>query len=125
VLASVAPAIFANAIMNQDNSGNNATSGAPVGSIVRIFVTGLPESIGTVLVTIHDRVDLVPDFAGPAPDNPGEQQVNVAVPADLPAMTTNVQVCGLDDAGNKVCSAPAPITLSTPDQQPDPPPDQQ
>jgi uncharacterized protein (TIGR03437 family) len=59
----------------------------------------------------------VPTYAGPAPGNPGVQQVDVAVPADLPAMTTTALVCGLDASGNKVCSAPAPITLTTPDQQ--------
>jgi uncharacterized protein (TIGR03437 family) len=116
-LASVAPAVFNNGILNQDSSANTATSGAAVGSIVQIFLTGLAQTTGTVLVKIHDREDLVPAYAGPAPGNPGVQQVDVAVPADLPAMTTTALVCALDTLGNKVCSAPAPITLTTPDQQ--------
>jgi uncharacterized protein (TIGR03437 family) len=112
-LAYVAPAIFSNGILNQDSSGNNATHGAMVPSIVQIFLTGLPESVGTVMVKIHDREDLVPAWSGAAPGLPGVYQVNVAVPGDLPAMTTTALVCGLDASNNKVCSAPAPLTLTT------------
>jgi uncharacterized protein (TIGR03437 family) len=116
-LAAVSPAIFTNGILNPDYSVNNATNGALVGSNVVILVTGLPESIGTVLVKIHDRDGLVPVSAGPLDGNPGVQQVTVAVPSDLPAMTTQAEVCGTDSAGNLVCSAPAPITLTTPPDQ--------
>ena len=111
-VATVAPAIFANGILNENGSGNNATSGARVSSIVQIFLTGLPANAGTVLVKIHDREDLVPVYAGAAPGLPGVQQVNVAVPGDLPAMMTEVLICGLDAAGGKVCSAPAPLALA-------------
>ena len=69
-----------------------------------------------MLVKIHDRVDLVPASTSVPPGLPGLQEVDVAVPGDLPAMTTMTQVCGLDSAGNRVCSAPAPITLATPEQ---------
>jgi len=111
-LAAVAPAIFANGILNEDSSGNNATSGARVGSIVQIFLTGLASPAGTVLVKIHDREDLAPLYAGPAPGLPGVQQVNVVIPGDLPAMMTEALVCGLNAAGAKVCSAPAPLALT-------------
>jgi uncharacterized protein (TIGR03437 family) len=111
-LAAVAPAIFADGVVNQDNSANNATNGAPVGSILQLFLTGLPENTGTVLVKIHDREDLVPVWSGPAPGAIGIQQVNVTIPSDLPAMTTSALVCGMDPSGNKVCSAPAQLTLA-------------
>jgi uncharacterized protein (TIGR03437 family) len=111
-LTALAPAIFANGILNEDSSGNNATRGALAGSVVQIFLTGLATPAGTVLVKIHDREDLVPVYAGTAPGLPGVQQVNVVIPADLPAMMTEALVCGLNAAGSKVCSAPAPLALT-------------
>jgi uncharacterized protein (TIGR03437 family) len=110
-LANVAPAIFANGILNDDNTMNGPDNGALVDSVVQIFVTGVPGGI-TVLAKVHDREDLVPLYAGQAPGITGVQQVNVRIPADLPAMTTDVLVCGLDQSGQKVCSAPARITLA-------------
>jgi uncharacterized protein (TIGR03437 family) len=113
-LAFAAPAICGRCILNPDFTVNNATSGAPVSGIVHIFTTGLPESGGTVLVKIHDRDNLVPVDWSADPDLPGLQVVDVAVPGDLPAMTTTALVCVLDASNNKTCSAPAPITLTTP-----------
>ena len=113
-LARVAPAIFANGILNQNGSPNNATNGAPVGTILQIFLTGLGSPSGTVLVKIHDREDLVPIYADAAPGLPGVQQVNVKVPDDLPAMMSEVVICGLNASGAKVCSAPAPLALTRP-----------
>jgi uncharacterized protein (TIGR03437 family) len=110
-LASLAPAIFANGILNQDNGANGESNGAPVGSIIQIYLTGLPANAGIVLVKIHDREDLVPAYADAAPGIAGVQQVNVAIPQDLPAMTTEVVVCGLGATGQKVCSAPSRLTL--------------
>ena len=92
-------------------AGNNATSGANVGSTVQIFLTGLASPVGTVLVKIHDREDLVPVYADAAPGLPGVQQVNVAVPSDLPEMMSEVVICAVNQSGAKVCSAPAPMTL--------------
>jgi uncharacterized protein (TIGR03437 family) len=111
-LAFAAPAICANCILNPDYSVNTATSGAAASSVVHIFTTGLPESGGTVLVKIHDRDGLVPASWGADPDLPGLQVVDVAVPGDLPAMTTTALVCVVDGSGNQTCSAPAPITLT-------------
>ena len=113
-VAVLAPAIFANGVLNQDSSGNHATNGAVPGSIVQIFLTGLASPAGTVLVKIHDREDLAPLYADAAPGLTGVQQVNVTVPADLPAMTTEVVICGLNNSGAKVCSAPAPLALAEP-----------
>lgn len=104
LLAPSAPAIFSGAILNQDYTQNKASSPAMVGSVIMIFLTGLPAS--GVTGKIHDRDNLTPYYAGPAPGFPGVQQVNLVVPADLPAMTTEVKVCA---AG--VCTPPAPLTL--------------
>lgn len=104
-LVPASPAIFANGILNQDNSLNAPANPAPVGSIVQIFATGLPVT-GTVTAKIHDRPILLPYYAGEAPGLVGVQQVNIAIPEDLPAMTTEVLVCAMG-----VCSIPARITI--------------
>ncbi len=110
-LAPIAPAIFIHGVLNQDFSPNTATSGAALGSTLQLFVTGLPENTGTVLVQIADRQALAPTSAGPAPGLPGVQVVDVTVPQDLTAMTTTTAVCGYDPSGNPVCSAAVPVTL--------------
>jgi uncharacterized protein (TIGR03437 family) len=115
-LATVAPGIFANGILNADGTQNNATNGSVTGTPVSILVTGLAQTNGTVLVKIHDRDDLVPSSAGPLDGNPGVQVVVVTVPDDLPSMTTTALVCGVDANGAKVCSPPAPITLTAASQ---------
>ena len=107
LLAPSAPAIFTGAILNQDYSQNKPSNPAMVGSVIQIFLTGLPAA-GVTGVTgkIHDRDNLTPYYAGPAPGFIGVQQVNLVVPADLPATTTEVKVCA---AG--VCTSPATLTL--------------
>lgn len=104
LLAPSAPAIFPGAILNQDYSQNKASSPATTGTVIQIFLTGLPAT--GVTGKIHDRDNLTPYYAGPAPGFPGVQQVNLVVPADLPAMTTEVKVCA---AG--VCTAATPLVL--------------
>jgi uncharacterized protein (TIGR03437 family) len=111
-LAAVSPGIFPGGVINQDGSVNSASNPAAVGSIVSIYATGLPATPGTITAKIHDREVAAPDYAGPAPTLTGVQQVNLRVPADLPPMTTEVAVCGINAAtGQRVCSPPAKITL--------------
>ncbi len=111
-LAGVSPGIFPHGILNQDYSVNSATNPAEVGSVVVIFATGLPVTPGTITAKLHDREIAMPDYAGPAPTLTGMEQVNIRVPADLPAMTTEVVLCGLNaTTGQRVCSPPAKITL--------------
>jgi uncharacterized protein (TIGR03437 family) len=111
-LAGVRPGIFPGGILNQDGSVNSATSPAVVGGFVSIYATGLPSAPGTITAKIHDREIAAPDYAGPAPTLTGVEQVNIRVPADLPPMTTEVILCGLDSTtGQRVCSPPAKITL--------------
>jgi uncharacterized protein (TIGR03437 family) len=113
-LAPVAPAIFADGIVNESGAANGVNSPARVGSIIAFWVTGLTPAVGqtSVTVKIHDREGLLPLYAGAAPGLQGVQQVNVAIPEDLPAMTTEVLVCATDAAGRKVCSLPLKLTLS-------------
>lgn len=109
-LAAAAPGVFANGILNQDNSPNGLANPAAPGSVLQIWLTGMaaPQRWFNTAVTvkIHDRGNLVPLYAGEAPGIGGVQQVNVAVPGDLPAMTTDLVVC----AGG-ACSRPVRVTL--------------
>jgi uncharacterized protein (TIGR03437 family) len=108
-LASLWPAIFANGVLNQ----NNAVAPAAPGSVIQIFATGLPSGTRSITAQVHDRANLVPQFAGDAPGIPGLQQVNVVVPDDLPAMQTFVSVCGYGPDGKQLCSQGAPLAIAS------------
>lgn len=109
--APFAPAIFKGAVLNSDSTVNDVNNGADRGSVMYLYATGL-SGAGTITGHIHDRDIPAPYYAGPAPGLLGVQQINLMVPEDLPAMTTEVSVCGTSAAtGTKVCSAPAPLTL--------------
>ena len=104
------PAIFAGGVLNPDNSPNTAGNGAAAGSEIQIFATGLPPSGAGVTVQIHDRKGLIPVYVGVLPQS-AVQQVNVLVPADLPAMTTEVVLCAAGGEGQQFCSPGAPLTI--------------
>lgn len=104
ILAPAWPAIFAGGVLNQDYSANTAGSGAPAGSYISIWATGIPDG-ATVSVQMGNRQNLVPAYAGAAPDVPGVQQVNVAVPIDMPAGTTPLVVCAA--TGSLTACSPA------------------
>ena len=103
------PAIFAGGVLNQNYSGNGPSSGAVPGSVIQIFATGL-SGAGSITAHIHDRDIAVPYYAGPAPGLPGVQQVNLVIPEDLAAMTTEVYVCAT--GATKTCSTPVPLTIA-------------
>jgi uncharacterized protein (TIGR03437 family) len=109
-LTALSPAIFPGAVLNQDYSANGDSAPAAAGSVAQIFATGLANA-SRITAHIHDRDIDVPYFAGPAPGLLGVQQIDIVIPADLPAMTTEVQVCGVV-GDQKVCSPSAKITLS-------------
>ncbi len=111
-IAPAAPAIFG--ILNADSQLNASATPALTGSVVQIFLTGAEAYGGTVDVKIHDREMLVPSYAGPAPGLAGVQQVNVAVPIDLPTMRSEVVVCVTPPGGERVCSRPKEIYLEHP-----------
>jgi uncharacterized protein (TIGR03437 family) len=108
-LAPFEPAIFPGAVLNQDLTVNGASNGASAGSVVVLWATGL-SGAGTITGHIADRDIPAPYYAGPAPGLIGVQQVNLGVPADLAAMTTQLYVCGTSTSAT-VCSLPVPLTL--------------
>jgi uncharacterized protein (TIGR03437 family) len=109
-LASFEPAIFPGAIVNQDSTLNSATNGAAAGSIIYLFATGL-SGMGTITGHVASEDILNPYYAGPAPTLIGVQQVNLAVPADLSSMTTELYVCGTSAGSLPVCSVPEPFSI--------------
>jgi uncharacterized protein (TIGR03437 family) len=116
-ISDLAPAIFANGILNEDNSINSPGNAATVGTPLQIFSTGLiPAVLVPIVVKLHDR-RLTPVFAGPAP-GVGVNQVNVIIPDDLPAMTTQLSVCGygMMNPTQPICSQPTDVTLQQPQQ---------
>jgi uncharacterized protein (TIGR03437 family) len=110
-LTSVAPAIFTPGVLNQDNTVNSAANPAPLGSILQIFLTGMPDSGAVATVTIQNRGNLVPLYAGAAPGFLGLQQVNVAVPADLLPVTSNLTICVMGAGNQPSCSQLESIAL--------------
>ena len=81
--------------------------------MLQVFAVGLPvAALGTITGKIHDRDNLTPLYAGPAPGVDGVQQVNLAIPADLPAMNSEVVVCGTGTDGVRVCSPGVVITIT-------------
>jgi len=110
-LTSVAPAIFTPGVLNQDNTVNSAANPAPLGTILQIFLTGMPDSGAVATVAIQNRGNLVPLYAGAAPGFLGLQQVNVAVPADLLPVTSNLTICVMGAGNQPSCSQPESIAL--------------
>ncbi len=110
VLAATWPAIFSGGVLNQDYSVNAAGSGAPPGTVVSIWATGIPSG-ATVSVNLGSRTNLVPLYAGPAPDVTGVQQVNIAIPADMPAGSAALSLCASINSAN-VCSPAYSVTVA-------------
>jgi len=110
-VAPFEPAIFPNALLNQDGTRNSLANPASVGTIVYFFATGL-SGTGAITVRIGDREINNLYYAGPAPTLPGVQQVNLMVPTDLAAGTSNLYVCGSSGAATPVCSLPALLTVN-------------
>jgi uncharacterized protein (TIGR03437 family) len=107
VLAPAWPSVFANGVLNQDNTVNAPGTPAAAGSVLQIFATGIPAgAIVSARIGSHDN--LIPLYAGDAPTVPGVQQVNVAVPDDLPPSSTQLVICAAT-AGQQYCSAAAPL----------------
>jgi uncharacterized protein (TIGR03437 family) len=108
-LAPVWPAIFANGVLNQDNTENTAGTPAKAGSILQIFATGIPTS-ATVSVQIADQKNLIPLYAGAAPGLTGVQQVNATIPTNLAAGATQLIVCATAGSA-QACSAAYPVVI--------------
>ena len=106
-LVESAPAIFPGAALNQNYERNSAQQPASTGSIMQVFLTGL--GVREASVKVHDRVLTQPYYAGPAPGIPGVQQVDFAIPEDLPSITTTFVICG-----GGACTAAAPVSIRNP-----------
>lgn len=105
------PAIFSGGVLNQDNSINGPGSGANPGSILQIFLTGLPAN-ATVTAIIGNQTNLTPVYTGPAPGIPGVQQVNLTVPAGAGGGgSTLVAICATA-AGRQFCSTGLPLYVN-------------
>jgi len=104
------PAIFSGGVLNQDYSVNGPGSGAQAGSVLQIFLTGVPAD-AAVTAVIGSQTNLTPLYAGPAPGIPGVQQVNVAVPAGAGGGSTQVAVCATA-GGRQFCSTGLPLYVN-------------
>ena len=112
-LAAVAPAVFTNGVLNQDNTVNSATNPAARGSVIQIFATGLASpASGTITARVSGMIIASPYYAGPAPGIVGVQQVNLVIPDSLPATPAQLMVCALgSDPHQPVCSLPVSVAL--------------
>jgi uncharacterized protein (TIGR03437 family) len=96
-------------VLNQDYSVNGPASGAPAGTVIAIWATGIPDG-ATVSVNLGGRANLVPLYAGKAPELTGVQQVNVAIPTDMAAGTAPMSVCAAVGSLT-VCSPAYAVTV--------------
>jgi len=111
ILAPFAPGIFANGVVNQNNSVNSSKDPATLGSIIQIYATGL-SGTGVITAKIGSQVVTKPYYGGPAPGIPGMQQIDLIVPSDLTGNTVNVSVCGGPTASHVVCSAAVSVAIA-------------
>jgi len=102
------PGIFTPGIVNfTGGQVNTATNPATRGDFVIVFLTGLATPVtGQVTVNIGGQTNLIPTFAGAQGTFPALQQVNIAVPATLPATqgSAQLQVCIPNTLGQQQCS---------------------
>jgi uncharacterized protein (TIGR03437 family) len=105
------PAIFSGGVLNQDNTVNGPGVGANPGSILQIFVTGLPANV-PVTAIVGSQTNLTPVYAGPAPGIAGVQQVNLMVPPGTGGGgSTQVAVCATA-GGRQFCSTGLPLYVN-------------
>jgi len=111
-LIPVAPAIFANGILNQDWSVNSAANPAPAGSIVSIWATGLAlADRNTISVRLGGQDITSLEYAGPAPGLIGIEQVNLRIPPGMAPATADLQLCAIDPVtSQRICSPAVKIT---------------
>jgi uncharacterized protein (TIGR03437 family) len=105
-LASAAPAVFTNGILNQDNTVNSTSNPAAHASTLQIFLTGLPPVAGAMVNIGNSSLQSV--FSGQAPGVPGLEQVNVMLPANLTG-TAQLTVC--TSGPSPVCTPAYSVTI--------------
>ena len=109
MLAPAWPAIFANGVLNGDNSVNGPGAPTKAADVLQIFATGIPSGV-TVAAQIGDQKNLVPVYSGDAPGLTGVQQVNVAVPSGLGAAASLI-LCATPPGGQAYCSTGYQLVL--------------
>jgi uncharacterized protein (TIGR03437 family) len=110
-LAPFAPGIFPHGVLNQDDSVNGPAQPATFEGMIQVLATGLSGQ-GAISANIGGYLITDPYYAGPAPDRPGLQLIDLILPPALITGTTTVSVCGGAPGGPVVCSPPAPVVLS-------------
>lgn len=101
------PAIFNPGVLNQDGSVNGPKAPAAAGSVLQMFLTGMPDNAAASVV-IGNRSGLTPLYAGAAPGLAGVQQVNVQLPAGAAGGSTPVAIC-VTAGGRQFCSTGQPV----------------
>jgi uncharacterized protein (TIGR03437 family) len=108
-----APAIFR--ALNSDGSLNTAGNPATTGDRLQIVVTGIRRVVEAVTVLLHDRTIEHPTRVEIEPAPPGADILSVVIPADLPAMSATVNVCGPPrNEKGPACAEPFEIWLRKP-----------
>jgi uncharacterized protein (TIGR03437 family) len=111
-LKPVMPAIFPGGVVNAGWTENSPSQPATIGTIVKVFFTGIPENqLSTATVRMHDWAGLRPTAAAAMADNPGVSYLDVEVPLGIPAITSDLVVCA-QGAEGPVCIAPVKVTLA-------------
>jgi uncharacterized protein (TIGR03437 family) len=117
-IAASAPAIYAGAIFNQNNSANSSTAMEQTGRVLQVFLTGLPVASGRITASVQGELTRVPVadilYAGEAPGYAGVQQVNLRLPAALPAGANDLAICGFTSNNVEVCNAPVRVYVQRP-----------
>ena len=107
-LALNAPGIFTPGIVNYTGGQvNTVTNPAARGEFVTVYLTGLATPVsGAVTVNLGGLTNLIPTYAGAQGTFPALNQVNITVPASLPATPNPVlmQVCIPGTLGQQICS---------------------
>lgn len=107
-LGTMNPAVFANGVLNQDNSVNAASKPAAANTVLQIFATGLPAAEnGSVLAMLNGTEITSLDYAGPAPGLAGLWQINARVPQGIAAGPANLSVCGVSLTSTARTCSPA------------------
>ena len=117
-IAASAPAIYEGAIFNQNNSANSAAATEQSGRVLQVFLTGLPVASGRITANLQGELIRVPVaeilYAGEAPGYVGVQQVNLRLPAALPAGANDLAICGFTSNNVEACNAPVRVYVQRP-----------
>jgi uncharacterized protein (TIGR03437 family) len=106
-IQSVAPAIIM--MLNSDGTRNADGVPATTGQELQLYVTGIRQAAGKLVLHLHDR-ELTPSVE--ATSQVGVDLLRVTVPVDLPTMQTALHLCATSADGETVCSYPKNIWLN-------------